>query len=206
MDNVINIAYMTDDNFCKVTGISMFSCMENTNDRLHFFIYDTGVSKANKALLNTMCENRAEITWIDANGNDEVNRMTGIYKYVGGFATLIRVFFDRFIPDDIDRLIFIDGDTLITGNICELWETDLKGKCIGMATDCLRPAYKEYIGMDRSAPYYNSGVLLIDLKRYRESNLSERFINMLNNKDIISHFSIMEQDLWNVPYWAYRPG
>jgi lipopolysaccharide biosynthesis glycosyltransferase len=59
-----------------------------------------------------------------------------------------------------DRIIYLDADTIVMGDIAELYRLDLKGKDIGMAAD--------YLGRVFIYPgYSNDGVFLVDLAKVR---------------------------------------
>lgn len=57
-----------------------------------------------------------------------------------------------------DRCLYLDSDTMVRGDLSELYSTDLNGKSYGMVMGCI-PEYG-----------YNSGVILMDLKKLRDDN------------------------------------
>lgn len=57
-----------------------------------------------------------------------------------------------------DRCLYLDSDTMVRGDLSELYSTDLNGKSYGMVMGCV-PEYG-----------YNSGVILMDLKKLRDDN------------------------------------
>ena len=38
----------------------------------------------------------------------------------------------HFLPNEIERVIYLDGDTIVLGDIALLWNQDLKGCVVGM--------------------------------------------------------------------------
>lgn len=92
-------------------------------------------------------------------------------------ATYFRLFLDRLMPKDIDRAIYMDSDILIAGPLEELWATDLTNYAIAAVID---PgvdddlSVREKIGLAPASRYFNAGVLLIDLRRWRNEKLGER--------------------------------
>lgn len=57
-----------------------------------------------------------------------------------------------------DKCLYLDSDTMVRGDLSELYSTDLNGKSYGMVMGCV-PEYG-----------YNSGVILMDLKKLRDDN------------------------------------
>src|SRR5574344_817551 len=77
--------------------------------------------------------------------------------------TLLRLLMDL-IPAIPDRLIYIDADTVVTGDIKTLFDYDLKGKTVGAVRDYLG---RFFIGVN----YVNAGVLLIDMAQAKREHL-----------------------------------
>ncbi|MBD5468199.1 MAG: glycosyltransferase family 8 protein [Lachnospiraceae bacterium] len=76
----------------------------------------------------------------------------------------------KLIPQDIPRILYLDSDMIILGDIQGLYEYDLKGKALGAVRDLYMDRdilYKTRL-MPQEYTYFNSGVLLIDMERFRE--------------------------------------
>lgn len=74
------------------------------------------------------------------------------------------------IPEDVTRILYLDSDIIVIGDIQELYDYDLKGKALGAVRDLYMDRdilYKTSL-MPQEYTYFNSGVLLVDLKRFRE--------------------------------------
>ncbi len=91
----------------------------------------------------------------------------------------VRLFLDRWMSPDVKRLIYLDCDLVVRADISDLWNTDLNGLPIAAVVDQSVGAvsyrhglrnYKE-IGLDRDTPYFNSGVLLMDMEVLRRENI-----------------------------------
>ena len=83
----------------------------------------------------------------------------------------IRAAFSKVLP--LDRVISIDCDTIVLGDISELWTMDLQGCHVAM---CREEAMSRAIGR----PYYNNGICVMDLARIREDGVDDRMIEELN--------------------------
>lgn len=53
-----------------------------------------------------------------------------------------RLFLCTILPDDIDRCIYLDCDTVIRHSLNEFWETDLGDKVVAAVDDCRSDRYK----------------------------------------------------------------
>lgn len=89
-------------------------------------------------------------------------------------ATWYRICLDELLPD-VDRLLYLDADLLVRDSLLPLWRTSLNGHIIGAVTNVPPGPDKEYterpeLGGD---PYFNAGVLLMDLAAIRREALGQ---------------------------------
>ena len=90
------------------------------------------------------------------------------------YAIFARMFIPELIRTD-DRVLYLDCDTLITDRLDDLMNLELHGHAFALALDAVHPAYKKVISLPPDKPYYNSGVMLMDLAAWRSHNCSLRF-------------------------------
>lgn len=112
-------------------------------------------------------------------------------------ATYYRLFLQKFLDEDIDRLLYLDGDIVVTGSLRPLWETKLNGYAIGAVTD-MSESLQEYtrLGYPREKGYFNAGVLLINLVYWRDHDVQNSFLDLiLNHPDQIK---LHDQDVLNI--------
>lgn len=83
----------------------------------------------------------------------------------------IRAALSRVLP--LDRVVSIDVDTIVRGDISPLWELDLGGCHVAMVRE-------EFLSQQQGRPYYNNGICLMDLERIRADDLDARMIGELN--------------------------
>ncbi|MDT7783837.1 MAG: hypothetical protein QOF58_2256 [Pseudonocardiales bacterium] len=110
------------------------------------------------------------------------------------------------IPDVIEdepRVLYLDVDTLVLGDLRPLLVRDLGGHPIGAARDPIcplighgpgMPGWKA-LGLPEGRAYFNSGVMLLDLARIRDSRLFERAREFLAEHPDKVHF--FDQDALN---------
>jgi len=84
-------------------------------------------------------------------------------------------------PTTVPRVIYIDADTLVLDDLRPLWNWPLAGCPVAAAGDLvsvIRDAIShwEEIGLDGDAPYFNSGVMVADLVRWRDEGIGGRVL------------------------------
>ena len=57
--------------------------------------------------------------------------------YRGAYAANMRLFLDEVLDASVDRIVYLDADTIVNKSLTNLMEADIQGKTIGMALDSL---------------------------------------------------------------------
>lgn len=180
----MNVVYTIDDKFIPYVAVSMTSLRKNQRGPVRFFVLALAVSEENAKKLKNYLESFPETTVCFVN-LDKIEKYFDFSYDTAGFHPIVlsRLLLDRLLPQDVDRVLYLDADTLVRGNLSELWETDLGGCAIGA---CIEPTYsperKAELGL-RGLPYCNAGVLLIDLDMWREKKTGEEIISYYRSRN-----------------------
>ncbi|MDE6252653.1 MAG: glycosyltransferase family 8 protein [Lachnospiraceae bacterium] len=198
----INILYQCDDNYAPYTGVSLTSLLRRNKkcDRIDIYILDDGIKKENKLKLIKTAENFGRgITFIDTKKIVQYIKSCNMPPYRGGYTTYLKLFVGNYFKDegiDIERLVYIDSDTIILGDISELASIDMGDNVLAMVCDSLTFKFKnKYIGLKEEAPYFNAGFVLFNMKQWQNLNISDKIREHLVNKRAI--YANHEQDILN---------
>jgi lipopolysaccharide biosynthesis glycosyltransferase len=176
---MMNIVYTSDNKFSPQIAASMMSVMQNNeNEEITFWILSKGITPQNKQLLRDEISTGSpfEIEFIDLKRVGDYfgrNIDTGSWNDI----VLARLFLDRLLPDDINRVLYLDGDTIVRGSLHNLWQIDLRGRVIGAVPEpTANTSRKEQLDIPSDGIYYNAGVLLIDLKKWRNERTGDEIV------------------------------
>lgn len=168
----MDILYAADENYARHAAASMVSLMENNRGSdvtIHFL--SMGTSEKTLARLNGLCRERG-CTFFSYELGD-IRRWFDFPVNSRGFApsALARLFVARVLPESVERVLYLDCDTIVLEKLDSLWHTDM-GRCfLGMVAEpTVTKKRRVQLGMPNEQPYFNSGVLLINLKLWREEN------------------------------------
>jgi len=202
--NGINIVFAADDNYAQHLGVAIFSAIENYHDDrpLFFHILDNGIGSENKKRLKAMERQKgARLIFYDIPGSlladcPEVNHLTK--------TSYARLLISELLPSDISKVIYLDADIVVLGNIAELYNQDLESYTLGAAADVMaREILRIYFypGLSR---YFNAGVLLINLDSWRRLGVKQKSLEFIRHhfNDIIR----ADQDILNLSgcyYFSY---
>lgn len=102
-------------------------------------------------------------------------------------ATYDKLAIARWLPDAVQRVLWLDADLLVRADVAELWRTDLGDAIAGAVQDARVPTVgarfgiRDFaaLGLARDDAYFNAGVLLIDLARWRAANVEQHALAYL---------------------------
>lgn len=92
-------------------------------------------------------------------------------------ATWYRIFLPELLPD-VDRILYLDADVVVRESLAPLWSTDLEGNTVAAVTNVFEPwnfGWPEH-GLGLRTPYFNAGVLLMDLERMRRDDVAAKIL------------------------------
>lgn len=171
-----NFIYSSSNQYAPYAITSMTSLLQNNRDLydVHFYILSNDISSENRKKIEGLCQKYgADMEIIDC--------VPVIKEIMGGGARLnfnpssfLRIYIPQILPT-LDKALFIDSDTYIEAGIQALYETDISSYLCAMSYNM--PIYKELlqeVGMDEKDGYYNAGIMLLNLKAWREENISRK--------------------------------
>jgi lipopolysaccharide biosynthesis glycosyltransferase len=91
-----------------------------------------------------------------------------------------RLWVEEFFADDVERILYLDGDIVVVGSITPLWRIDLDGQVLGAVDIPGAQVGVQRLGLRVEDGYFNAGVLLIDLKQWRETRILDTLLNYIS--------------------------
>lgn len=232
----IAITCSADDNYAMPLTVMLRSVVENLNHscEAHIFIIDGGIKNHNKEKIvqslnlgncnveflaqpESLLEELKESGILDTKGQLKPAKTTSYVTTPG----LFRLFLPQLLSQ-LDKVIYLDCDLIVRGDLSQLWEIDIKNYYLAavqefwipyVSSEGGLPNYQE-LGLSKNTKYFNSGVLLINLQKWRTDNISFKLIDY--RKRNIQHLQFCDQDVLNAvtaeqwkeldPLWNVTPG
>lgn len=183
----IPIFFACDEGFVKYTMVSMKSIMENADRsrKYHIYILHMGITEATQAKVLAMADEEFAIDFVDV--TDKMKSIADKLPIRDYYSNT--TYFRLFIPDmfpQYRKALYIDSDTIVVGNIAELYDHKLgklyAGVCpdrVVAQTDILGDYVEKVLGVKRTR-YFNAGVMLMNCSQFRENHLLDEFLEMLH--------------------------
>ena len=112
-----------------------------------------------------------------------------------------RLWVEDFFGPEVERVLYLDSDMVVLADIAGLWDTPLEGKLLG-AVDIPGATKPQKLGTPVGEGYFNSGVLLIDLARWRAIGARAQVLAVLAERG--TEFDDPDQDALNICFHADR--
>lgn len=178
-----HVVYASDDRFAEILGVSMVSLYENSRDMdaIAVYILDGGITNENRGKLLSVAAGygRTEPKFI-AIGNI-VKFQMDVTTDRGSLIQYARLFISSVLSEDLERILYLDCDTVINRSVSELWGFDMRGKTVGALMDAFSRNYRRNIGLLPEDVMFNSGVMLIDMSRWRENRYEEKLLQFIQS-------------------------
>lgn len=183
--DIVHVVYASDDRFSEIMGISLLSLYENSKDVQEIVIYilDSGISAENKSKIEAISKkyNRTNPVWIKAkNISSELNVDVAVDR--GSLSQYARLFISSVLPENISRVIYLDCDIIIKQSIGLLWNMNMNGKTIAALKDAFSRNYRANIDLKPNDIMFNSGVMLVDLERWKKLDIEGKLLNFISSK------------------------
>ena len=171
-------------------GVSILSVLENNKsfNSINIYIVDNNISDGNKLELKKLVESyQRNIIFIDFEKYKKYLNLNMEWQI--SISSYARLFVASMLPSNIDKVLYFDCDTLIVDSLDELWNQDINDFYVAGVCDTVPSNTKQAIGLNSTDFYINAGMILINLKKWREDNLEKRLLDFIDdhNGNVIHH-------------------
>lgn len=181
----MNILYTVNNGFVPQLAAGICSVCENNQaeEQIHFYVFSLGITQENKGKIEKLAEKYGRsISIIEIQNMNEY--LDFEFDTLGWSPVILaRLFMGKILPPEVERILYMDGDTVVVGSLKELWNTDLGDHVLGMSVEPTADRNrKNALGLENYY-YHNSGVLLVDVKKWREVKAEELLIDFYRAKE-----------------------
>lgn len=207
---VVPIFLTISDNFSPYAAVAINSITKHADPKRYYrvIILSDGLNPRNRWGLRNLVTNNVEIQFHKIKNSIYLKAIvkycstkTGAGDFFSSAVYYYRSFIARLFPQ-YEKAIYIDSDTVVTGDIGELFDINLGDNVIGAVVDPKVeqvPEFREYVKNALGVPYeeyVNSGVMLMDLKKLRKLHYISTMIHLINEFD--ADLVAPDQDYLNV--------
>lgn len=194
--SVVNIAFSCNANYIMPCYAAINSIRQNTTQRIRIFILSSSLGKEEKAIINSLKNNIIkEVHFLNVN-EDKFKDFPLNRDYIS-VETYYRLLLPTLIPVEIEKILYLDCDIMVLGDISELYDFEFENNEYAVVVEdegggnqCNR------LGFNWKYKYFNAGVILFNLKKLRNEKMWSKA------KSIYNHYSnkilLQDQDILNI--------
>lgn len=197
----MDVVYASDDGFCRHAAVSMFSLLDhNDGEDITLHVLSNGICEEYRDRLRGIADGFGRDIYFyelqDFEGAIR-ERVPGVDTGRFNITTLARLLIGSLLPESVERALYLDADTVVLQNLRELCAAPL-AQCIAAAVPepTIYPQVRAEIGLSDGDEYFNAGVMLFDLKKWRAEGMEEKGFAYyrekggklpFNDQDILNH-------------------
>lgn len=196
MEETVHIAFCFDQNYAMPAGVAMLSICINTPGPVcfHALVSSDVTDVTVKQMENMVAPYGDSVVF------HYVDQALVDGTHTNGYlsqSTYYRLLLPVILPSELSRVIYLDCDVVTVASLRPLWETELgENDPSAMVHDSggSDVRYHNELGIPLVHPYYNSGVILMNLDCWRKENLSQKCISSAVEND----YRFVDQDAQNL--------
>ena len=199
---VIPIFYAVDDGYVPFLAVSIHSLIENSSKEYYYAIkvLYTNICEENKKKILKYERDNVKIEFVDLNYYIEEIKDKLFTRDYYTKTTYFRLFIPNIYPQ-YNKVIYLDSDTVLLGDVAELYHQDMGSNLVAVVPDDIiqnEEIFQEYVekvvGVADYRRYFNAGVLVMNLDEMRKSKFQEKFLYLL---ETVKFAVVQDQDYLN---------
>ncbi|MBT0815598.1 hypothetical protein KJQ77_03415, partial [Campylobacter lari] len=194
----INIVFVCDHKSVKKCAVSMLSTLNNKNELDYikfYFIYDEKFTKEELECLNIFNTSCSSVTLCQVDSKDFVAYKNTTQRKAMPLNAYYRLHIPWILHKE-DRAIYIDYDTIVNDSLWDIYNLNIDNYYLAAVDDAWKYGrYRQMMHIQPESRHYNSGMMVINCKKWRQENIKDKFIEFSkNHKDV---FVLADQFLIN---------
>ncbi|MGI8504904.1 MAG: glycosyltransferase family 8 protein [Hassallia sp.] len=181
-----------DNNYAMPLAVTVRSALTNikSNRKIALFIIDGGISQTNKRkIIKSLNSEQIDISWVQPDNTLFEELLLTRHLTVSSYY---RIFIPELLPKKFDKAIYLDTDMVVTGDLEELWKIDVGDNYVLAVQDDNQlyisnsDALKTYekLGIPLDYKYFNSGLLVMNLEKWRSENIGKKIIECMKREHL----------------------
>jgi lipopolysaccharide biosynthesis glycosyltransferase len=185
------IAVSSDDNYAMPMAVTIHSLLSNLEPgrSVHIYVLDGGIRESYKQkILSSIDLKHVTVSWIRPSGilaKTLEEKVAASDKWP--LSSYYRILLPQIVPQEIKKIIYLDVDTVVQGDLAEIWDIDIADRHLLAVPDVCDPlisgtghltGYKDF-GIADDWKYFNAGVLVINLEKWRTDQTADKILDFL---------------------------
>ncbi len=196
---------VTNSKYLPYTYVMLFSLFQkHPGTEVDVYLPYEDLTDAEISGLSSFCASypgkRLHPLYVGTAFKEQVQSRNGI-----NVETYYRILGLKLLPENMDRILYLDVDMVIKGSLLPLYETNLSGKAFAVCEDIFgkingfHEANKRRLSIPPEYSYFNAGVMLFNLTLLRKENAADRMLENIYRD--YERYEYNDQDVMNEMYY-----
>ena len=180
------IACASDHRYIQPLAAMLRSTIDNFGEdrELEIHVIQSGITGADRDRITKGWPANTRVNWIDAHESEYAGLPLWGRMPV---STYFKLGLPDLLPSNVEKVVWLDCDVIVLDDITGLWEIPLASAPLAAVQDAIVPLvssvcgigkYRE-IGIPGTAPYFNAGVMVVDVAAWRRESVAARAMDYL---------------------------
>jgi len=196
----ITVVVVSDDHYLILLAalVRSIEAHLHKDTTMDLWVVEDDVSKANKdKLASSVDKSITTLHWKNVHEVIPAGTKLPLDQSSWPLNIYMRLFIQNFIPADVEKVLYLDVDMIVLKDLSALFETDIRNYIIAAVTDSQVKTfdnswggimnYKE-LRLPGDAKYFNTGLLLINLPKWRENNTTAKILEVIHDNKKFANF------------------
>lgn len=199
-EKTYHVAFTGTQNYLPWIGVAMASIMEHNQAHFMFHILLDKTTEEDISAFEEFAQHWNVSIVLYYMNDEALARYSKFNRYFIDGRYIPTLVYRFVVPDvvasHIKRILYLDGDIVCNGDITEFMGMNLEENIVGVSEDLKGNEYAERTHVFK---YFNAGIILIDADKWRQENLTYRFLQkMKNESEIHPELPCADQDILNI--------
>jgi lipopolysaccharide biosynthesis glycosyltransferase len=199
LDAMFALVFAADEGYALPTAVALHSALRHLPATLQVqtFVLDNGLTATSRGRLERVAHAAGgpEVRWLEIPPDLLVQRSMVHHTA----TTYARLLLADLLPADVGRVVYLDGDVLVRDDLSPLFRLDLGSASFAASRDFASPRSESATGEPgepvEAKPFFNPGVLVVDLDRWRTDGFPQRALAFARDSE--KPLPFVDQDAMN---------
>jgi lipopolysaccharide biosynthesis glycosyltransferase len=189
----ISIAIAADESYSVALCVAVYTLLEKLRPGINvdLYILASDVRTGTRRQLEKTWGARVQPYWISPEAPAIRTLVTSI-GHTSHPAVYYRLFIGSLLPAGLAKVIYLDADVMVQGDIYPLWSSEMNGNIVLAVQDSCIQTYRRHRLLEGSRSYFNSGVMVIDLSAWRREGIEQYCIKTARDRRRFARYNEQE--------------
>jgi lipopolysaccharide biosynthesis glycosyltransferase len=189
------VLFCTDNNYWQHLGATLASLLgSNAHHQFRIIICSIQKNAESEAKIRQIAAEARNAAVEFVNYTPSRRESLPINRYIT-LGAYLRLFMADYVDVSVEKLLYLDCDLIVRKDIGPLWAASIDDYSVAAVPESYFGAHDE-LGFSRNDLYFNSGVMLVNLARWRRDDLITKFIACAKEKS--TALTYWDQDILNI--------